>query len=90
MDVFLGALGRVCGTSVCVGQRLDTCLAGILVGDDIGVYEQILGEIGMDMQGASVGMGGIAVPEEYGGMGLGYYEHCMIVEELEARLANLQ
>ena len=24
------------------------------------VYEQILGEIGMDMQGASVGVGGIA------------------------------
>ena len=28
------------------------------------VYEQILGEIGMDMQGAAVGMGGIASAPE--------------------------
>ena len=34
------------------------------MGDDVGeeaddVYNQILGEIGMDMEGAAVGMGGI-------------------------------
>lgn len=29
-----------------------------------------------------MGLLGITVPEEYGGMGLGYYEHCMAVEEM--------
>ena len=29
-----------------------------------------------------MGLHGITVEEEYGGMGLGYYEHCMAVEEM--------
>ena len=29
-----------------------------------------------------MGLLGITVSEEYGGMGLGYYEHCMAVEEM--------
>ena len=29
-----------------------------------------------------MGMLGLTVEEEYGGMGLGYYEHCMAVEEV--------
>lgn len=28
------------------------------------------------------GLLGITVEEEYGGMGLGYYEHCMAVEQI--------
>jgi isovaleryl-CoA dehydrogenase len=29
-----------------------------------------------------MGLLGITVEEKYGGMGLGYYEHCMAVEEI--------
>ena len=29
-----------------------------------------------------MGMLGLTVEEEYGGMGLGYFEHCMAVEEI--------
>ena len=37
---------------------------------------------GMWRKMGDMGLLGITVPEEYGGMGLGYYEHCMAVEEL--------
>ena len=36
-----------------------------------------------------MGMLGLTVEEEYGGMGLGYYEHCMAVEEVSKANAGL-
>jgi len=36
-----------------------------------------------------MGMLGITVEEEYGGMGLGYYEHCLAVEEVSKANAGL-
>ena len=36
-----------------------------------------------------MGLLGITVEEEYGGMGLGYYEHCMATEELSKANAGL-
>ena len=36
-----------------------------------------------------MGMLGLTVEEEYGGMGLGYYEHCIAVEELSKANAAL-
>ena len=36
-----------------------------------------------------MGMLGMTAPEEYGGMGLGYYEHCMAVEEISKANAGL-
>ena len=36
-----------------------------------------------------MGLLGITVEEEYGGMGLGYYEHSMAVEELSKQNAGL-
>jgi isovaleryl-CoA dehydrogenase len=29
-----------------------------------------------------MGVLGMTAPEEYGGMGLGYFEHCLVTEEL--------
>lgn len=36
-----------------------------------------------------MGLHGITVEEEYGGMGLGYYEHCMAVEEMSKANAGM-
>lgn len=36
-----------------------------------------------------MGLLGITVEEEYGGMGLGYYEHCMAVEEMSKANAGM-
>ena len=36
-----------------------------------------------------MGMLGLTVEEEYGGMGLGYYEHCIATEELSKANAGL-
>lgn len=36
-----------------------------------------------------MGLLGITVEEEYGGMGLGYYEHCIAVEEMSKANAAL-
>ena len=36
-----------------------------------------------------MGMLGLTVEEEYGGMGLGYYEHCMAVEEVSKANASM-
>eukprot|EP01129_Flabellula_baltica_P000379 TRINITY_DN10401_c0_g1_i1.p1 TRINITY_DN10401_c0_g1~~TRINITY_DN10401_c0_g1_i1.p1 ORF type:complete len:416 (-),score=89.24 TRINITY_DN10401_c0_g1_i1:23-1270(-) len=33
-------------------------------------------------QMGELGFLGITAPEEYGGLGLGYYEHCLVIEEL--------
>lgn len=35
------------------------------------------------------GLLGMTAPEEYGGMGLGYYEHCLVTEELSKANAAL-
>ncbi|SMH56467.1 acyl-CoA dehydrogenase family protein [Mesorhizobium australicum] len=42
------------------------------------------GEIPMDLRRKMAEMGyfGILVPEQYGGLGLGYFEYCLIAEEL--------
>lgn len=42
------------------------------------------GEIPMDLRQKMADMGyfGIMIPEEYGGLGLGYFEYCLICEEL--------
>lgn len=42
------------------------------------------GEIPMDLRQKLADMGyfGIMIPEEYGGLGLGYFEYCLICEEL--------
>jgi len=42
------------------------------------------GEIPMDLRQKLADMGyfGIMIPEEYGGMGLGYFEYCLICEQL--------
>lgn len=52
--------------------------------DETGVFPQEMWPKLGDM-----GLLGITVPEEYGGMGLGYYEHCMAVEELSKCNASL-
>jgi isovaleryl-CoA dehydrogenase len=36
-----------------------------------------------------MGLLGITVEEEFGGAGLGYYEHCLVVEELSKANAGL-
>jgi len=36
-----------------------------------------------------MGVLGMTAPEEYGGMGLGYYEHCLVTEELSKSNAAL-
>ena len=36
-----------------------------------------------------MGFLGITVEEEFGGTGLGYYEHCLIVEEISKASASL-
>ena len=36
-----------------------------------------------------MGLLGMTAPEEYGGMGLGYYEHCLVTEELSKSNAAL-
>lgn len=36
-----------------------------------------------------MGILGMTAPEEYGGMGLGYYEHCLVTEELSKANAAL-
>jgi isovaleryl-CoA dehydrogenase len=36
-----------------------------------------------------MGLLGLTVEEEYGGMGLGYYEHCIATEELSKANAGL-
>ena len=36
-----------------------------------------------------MGILGMTVSEEYGGMGLGYYEHCLVTEELTKANAAL-
>ena len=36
-----------------------------------------------------MGVLGMTAPEEYGGMGLGYYEHCIVTEELSKANASL-
>ncbi|MBZ8134800.1 acyl-CoA dehydrogenase family protein [Afifella sp. IM 167] len=45
--------------------------------------DPIEGDIPMELREkiAELGFFGIIVPEEYGGMGLGSYEHCMVTEE---------
>src|SRR5690606_31951037 len=42
------------------------------------------GEIPMELRQKMADMGyfGIMVPEQYGGLGLGYFEYCLICEEL--------
>lgn len=42
------------------------------------------GEIPMELRQKMVDMGyfGIMVPEEYGGLGLGYFEYCLVAEQL--------
>jgi isovaleryl-CoA dehydrogenase len=37
----------------------------------------------------SLGLLGITVPEEYGGVGLGYYAHCLVMEEISRVSASL-
>jgi alkylation response protein AidB-like acyl-CoA dehydrogenase len=46
--------------------------------------DPVKGEIPMDLRQKMADMGyfGITVPEEYGGMGLGCFEYCLIAEEL--------
>jgi len=36
-----------------------------------------------------MGFLGLTASEEYGGMGLGYYEHCIVTEELSKANAGL-
>jgi len=36
-----------------------------------------------------MGFLGMTAPEKYGGMGLGYYEHCLVTEELSKANAAL-
>ena len=43
----------------------------------------------MWMKMGDMGLHGITVEEEYGGMGLGYYEHCMAVEEMSKATAGM-
>lgn len=43
----------------------------------------------MWMKMGDMGLHGITVEEEYGGMGLGYYEHCMAVEEMSKANAGM-
>ena len=52
------------------------------------VYNQILGEIGMDMQGAAVGMGGIASAQAQQ-QPAAAQQNNEEMDELEARLAQL-
>jgi isovaleryl-CoA dehydrogenase len=35
-----------------------------------------------------LGVHGITVPEAFGGLGLGYLEHCVVMEEISARPAR--
>lgn len=36
-----------------------------------------------------MGILGMTAPEEYGGTGLGYYEHCLVTEEMSKANAAL-
>src|SRR2546423_318971 len=46
--------------------------------------DPIKGDIPMELRQkmAELGYFGITIPEQYGGLGLGYFEYCLIVEEL--------